>query len=51
MGSDSIAVPLLSHANLHQTDVTPLPCGSKCVRGHLPHPKFRMIFNKLEGAK
>lgn len=51
MGSDSITVQFLSHANLHQTDITPPPCRRKHIRGHPPHPKFRMIFNKLEGEK
>lgn len=51
MGSDSITALLLHHVNPHQTDIAPLPRGSKCVHGHPPLPKFRTIFNKLEATK
>lgn len=51
MGSDSITALLLYHMNPHQTGISLLPCGSKHIQGHLPLPKFRTFFNKMEATK
>lgn len=47
MGSDGITIPFFPVLTF--IGQTSLPLRSKHVHGHPPHPRFRTIFNKLQG--